>query len=106
MTAAETSAKQSTNRAPSEVPKGCVVAVGPDGETPIIVRAPRPPGPHFKVKHSDYGSRRLPAATVEEAVLKFAQEFCPAQSGNKKWLEQFQMQCRVAKVPETEPAKA
>lgn len=102
-------AEQSAKGAPPlpELPKGCVRGVAPDGTTPIIVRAPRGPGPWFRVKHRDYGHRLVKAETADEAVQKFAEEFCAHEAGNKKWLDQFRPQCRVQRLPEqTEQPKA
>jgi hypothetical protein len=90
-----------------EPPKGCVFAKAPDGETQIVVKAPRGPGPWFRVHHAwtatgqhGYGVKTVKAATPEEAVQKFAEEVAPQEARNKKWLDAFAQQCRTVKLPE------
>jgi hypothetical protein len=91
---------------PAELPKGCIAGVAPDGETPIIVRAPRGPGPWFRVMHPQLGHELIRAATAEEAIEKFASQNAPAESRNKKWLDEFAKQVRTAKLPEPAAAPA
>jgi hypothetical protein len=101
MTAAEQSAKGDGQAA---APKGCVRATAPDGTTPIWVKAPRPPGTHYRVKHQMWGHRLVRADTPDEAVLKYAEAVAPAEATNKTWLKQLREQCRVAVLPGSEPA--
>lgn len=79
-------------------PPGCVKVVGPDGETPIIARAPRGPGPWWWVKHPAYGARRVQAASEDEALKKFAEEFVPG--ADIKWIKESMRlnQGRIAKI--------
>ncbi len=88
----------------AELPKGCVRGVAPDGETPIVVRPVRGPGPWFRVKHPLFGHKLVKATNPDEAVQKFAAEHAPAECENKKWMEAFRPACRVGKLPEAAPA--
>lgn len=104
MTTAEQSARADGAAAG---PKGCVRAVGPDGETPIWVKAPRAPGPWWRVKHVQYGHRLVQAATEDEAVAAFFREFAPNLANNADWCrENMRLNGRVAPLPGTAPALA
>jgi hypothetical protein len=101
MTAAEQSAKENVEPA-----KGCVRAVGPDGETPIWTKAPRGPGPWWRVKHVQYGSRTVRAANEDEAIQKFFAEFVPGLASDLEWCKEHMRLNggRVARLPGGEPA--
>jgi hypothetical protein len=91
-------------REPPEVPDGCVLALAPDGETPVVVKKPRGPGPWFRVHHELYGARLVHAGGPDEAVRAFAEEFAPGSAANEEWFKQLKAQCRVARLAEANPA--
>lgn len=82
------------------LPDGCIRGFAPDGETPIVIKAPRGPGPWFRVHHELYGARLIHAKDADEAVQKFAEEFAPGNAGNKEWMKQLRAQCRIGRLPE------
>lgn len=104
MNAAEQSAKDDG----AERAKGCVEAVAPDGKTKIWVRPPRGPGPWFRVKHPMYGHRLVRAATEDEAVRAFFEEFNPGMAHDADWCRQMMRLNggRVARLPGADPAPA
>lgn len=104
MTAAEQSAKDDV----SESPRGCVLALAPDGQTKIWVKPPRGPGPWWRVKHPAYGHRLVKAATEDEAIRKFFEEMNPGFAGDLAWCKESMRLngARVFKVAGTDPAPA
>lgn len=105
MTAAEESAKKAGG---AEAPKGCLRAKAPDGEKDIWVKPPRAAGPWWRVKHPRYGHRLVQAATEDEALRKFFEEFNPAMAADPEWCRQSLKlaEGRLARLPGDEPAGA
>lgn len=97
-----------TKRTLPDIPVGCVQAVAPDGETPIIVRAPRGPGPWWRVKHMAYGSRVVRGATAAEALAEFFREFSPSTCDDADWCKESMRLNggRIARLPGTDPEPA